>query len=239
MARLIPCTGKRSRSRGRRVNAARPASTVRHRAVLGTDRAPLDSVSHRICRRVRQNESTLQRYSPQVASRKAPADAENTEKLSGASIPSAKVIETANKSSSNPLRKATTRMYAPRMRPKPNKISAQVDAQARTGIARDGINQFSLAVYAVKCAKSPQATFLCPNVPQKPNRSATAERNEIPRANRKNIEAKSSSRFNKSSTSWSGAISSPVRYRWCTARGHLRNFLVLLLSVFVLFDRVR
>src|SRR6516162_6041797 len=54
-----------------------------------TDQAPL-------CR-VRQKESMLQAYSLQVGSRHAPADAEKTERLSGASRPSAKVMHSANR----------------------------------------------------------------------------------------------------------------------------------------------
>ena len=122
------------------------------------DQAPL-------CR-VRRKESMLQPYSLQVASRNAPADAEKTERLSEASKPSARVMHIANKSNSKPLSKAAIRVNAPRISAKPSRISAQVDAQARTGIAADGMNQLSLAVYAVKCSKSPHATFRCPNAPQ-------------------------------------------------------------------------
>src|ERR1700745_1303897 len=111
-----------------------------------------------------------------------------TERLRGTSRPTAKVITSANKSRSKPLKKAATRVNAPRTRATPNRISAQVEAQASTGIVADGMNQLSLAVYAMKCEKSPQATWDCPKAPQKPNRSPTAERKETPRASRKNTE---------------------------------------------------
>src|SRR6185437_5135767 len=144
-----------------------------------------------------RSESRLQEYLLHVASRNAPAEAEKTEKLSGASGPSAKVITSANKSRSKPLRKAATRVNAPRTSAMPSSVSAKVAAQARAGIVADGMNQLSFAVYAMKCEKSPQATPAFPNDPQKPNRSPTAERKEAPSASRKNTEPKSSIRFNK------------------------------------------
>lgn len=146
-----------------------------------------------------RSESTLQGISLHVASRNAPAEAEKTERLSGASRPSAKVMTSANKSRSRPLRKAAARVNTPRTRAAPSKVSAQVDTQARAGIVADGMNQLSFAVYAMKCEKSPQATPRFPNAPQKPNRSPTAERKDNPRASRKNTELKFSSRLNKPS----------------------------------------
>src|ERR1700746_3264225 len=63
--------------------------------------------------RRRRTESRLQEYSPHVASRKAPAEAEKTKRLRGTSRPSAKVITSANKSRSKPLKKAATRVERP------------------------------------------------------------------------------------------------------------------------------
>ena len=135
-----------------------------------------------------RSESRLQEYFPQVANRNAAAEAVKTEKFSAAFRPRAKVIERANKSRSQPLKKAAIRVNAPRTSAAPNRVSAQVAAQAKAGIAADGINQLSFAVYATNCEKSPQDTLGCPKLPQRPNRSATAERKEMPRASRKNTE---------------------------------------------------
>src|SRR5262252_10952228 len=118
-----------------------------------------------------RSESRLQVYFLQVANRKAAAEAVKTEKFSGAFRPRAKVIERANKSRTQPLKKAATRVNAPRTSATPSRISTQVAAQARAGIAADGMNQLSFPVYATKCAKSPQATFGCPKLPQRPNLS--------------------------------------------------------------------
>lgn len=86
--------------------------------------------------------------------------------------------------------KAAIRVNAPRMSATPSTVSAQVDAQASAGIVAGGMNQLGFAVYAMKCEKSPQATLGFPNAPQEPNRSPTAERNDAPRACRKNTELK-------------------------------------------------
>src|SRR6516164_543767 len=92
------------------------------------------------------SESRLQEYFLQLANRKAAAETEKTDKFSGAFRPRAKVIERANKSSSQPLRKAATRVNAPRMSAMPSRVSMQVAAQARAGIAADGMNQLSFPV---------------------------------------------------------------------------------------------
>jgi hypothetical protein len=135
-----------------------------------------------------RSESRLQEYFLHVANKNAAAEAVKTEKFSGAFRPRAKVIERANKSRSQPLKKAATRVNPPRTSAMPSRVSAQVAAQARAVIAADGMNQLSFPVYATKCEKSPQATLGCPKLPQRPNRSATAARKEMPRASRKNIE---------------------------------------------------
>jgi hypothetical protein len=131
-------------------------------------------------------ESTLHGYPLHVDRTNAPAEAEKTEALRGASTPRAKVIESANKSKSKPLRNAVTRVYIPARSAKPSRTSAAVEIHASAGIIADGTNQISFAVYASKCEKSPQETRACPAGPQKPNRSPTAERNETPRASRRN-----------------------------------------------------
>src|SRR5262249_23773489 len=76
------------------------------------------------------------------------------------------------------------------MRRRPNKISAPVARTASAGIIAWGKNQLSLAVYSTNAAKLPQDTFGWPDAPHQPKRSATAERKDTPRANRKNTELK-------------------------------------------------
>jgi hypothetical protein len=65
------------------------------------------------------------------------------------------VIERANKSRSQPLKKAATRVNTPRTSATPSSVSAQVATQAKAGIAAGGMNQLSFPVYATKCEKSP------------------------------------------------------------------------------------
>jgi len=61
---------------------------------------------------------------------------------------------------------------------------------ARAGINASGKNQLSFPVYTTNRAKLPQETLGCPKAPHSPNRSATAERKERPRASRKKAELK-------------------------------------------------
>src|ERR1700730_8914058 len=72
----------------------------------------------------------LNGYSAQLAKRKAPAAAENTEKSSGALIPSATVIVAANSRSKSPLKKAVVRVCHPSTSRIPKRVSAQVATMA-------------------------------------------------------------------------------------------------------------
>src|SRR3982074_2017049 len=100
----------------------------------------------------------LNGYSAQLAKRKAPAAAENTEKSSGALIPSATVIGAANTRSKSPLKKAVVRVCHPSTSKIPKRVSAQVATMARVGITALGKNQLSVPVYATNLAKVPHAT---------------------------------------------------------------------------------
>lgn len=132
--------------------------------------------------------STLKGNAAQVAKRKAPPAAEKTEKSKGAFTPRAAVIVTPNKIRRNPLSTAAARVCQPIIRPTPSRASAEVAIIARAGIIALGKNQLSVPVYETNRAKLPQLTLGCPKVPHHPNRSATAERKENPRASRKNKE---------------------------------------------------
>jgi len=62
-----------------------------------------------------------------------------------------------------------------------------VAVHASVGAKYVGKIDVSRAVYAVKCVKSPHPTCASPGRPHNPNRSATADRKDAPRANLKNI----------------------------------------------------
>src|SRR5215471_13129122 len=132
----------------------------------------------------------LNGYSPQLAKRKAPPAAEKTEKSKGALIPRAPVIVTANSRSKTPLKRAILRVCHPSTSRMPKRVSAKVATMARAGTAASGKNQLSFPVYATNLAKVPQPTLGSPNAPHSPNRSATADKKEKPRAKRRNKELK-------------------------------------------------
>src|SRR5215470_9567729 len=67
----------------------------------------------------------------------APAEAEKTEKSSGALTPNAKAIVSANNNSIKPLNNAATGVKNPKTSAKPNKTSANVAAHANAGITAD------------------------------------------------------------------------------------------------------
>src|SRR5262249_1579985 len=104
------CSGQPPRSQGR--------NTDRHQYDCGD--ACLHS--HGFLSGSRRSESRLQGYFLQVAIRKAAAEAVKTEAFSGAFTPRARVIARANKSSSQPLKKAATRVNAPRTSATPSRI---------------------------------------------------------------------------------------------------------------------
>jgi hypothetical protein len=70
----------------------------------------------------------------------------NTEKSSGALIPSATVIVAANSRSKSPLKKAVVRVCHPSTSRIPKRVSAQVATMARVGTAALGKNQSSVPV---------------------------------------------------------------------------------------------
>ena len=131
----------------------------------------------------------------QLARRNAPPAAENTEKSSGALNPKAAAIVIANVVRRIPAPHAATRVCHPTIRQRPNKTSAQVAMMAKAGIIALGKNQLSVAVYATNRGKLPQETLGWPKPPHNPRRSATAERNEVPRAIRRKSELNSSARY--------------------------------------------
>src|SRR5215469_311633 len=131
----------------------------------------------------------LNGYSAQIARRKAPPAAENTEASSGALMPKAAVMVIANNSRRMPLNRAVIRVCHPSTSRIPKRVSAQVEIIASVGISVLGKNQLSSPVYVTNLEKLPQATCGAPNGPHSPNRSATAERKLKPRAKRRNREA--------------------------------------------------
>src|SRR5262244_3666648 len=119
-----------------------------------------------------------------VASRKAPAAAENTEALNGALTPKPRVMPSANATNSSPLPAATFRVWKPTMRARPHVTSASVTPQPSAGIQGVGRYGFSCAAYARKWSKVPQATLRVPGGPHQPRRSVTAARKVPPKASR-------------------------------------------------------
>lgn len=67
---------------------------------------------------------------------------------------------------------ATQRSRIPIISVMPSDNSAAVAAQATNGIMNAGMKELTCAVYCVKVAKFPQPPYL----PQRPKRSATADR---------------------------------------------------------------
>lgn len=78
--------------------------------------------------------------------RKAPAEAEKTEKLNGAFTPNATVMESAKSKSSTPLSNAAIRVYKPTIKSTPRRVSATVATHANPHAACVGTYQFSFAV---------------------------------------------------------------------------------------------
>jgi len=82
----------------------------------------------------------------QVARSRAPPEAENTDKLRGAFTPKAIVMVSAKVIRSTPLSKAVMRVFQPRTRRRPKRVSAAVAMVANTGIVAAGKNPLSWAV---------------------------------------------------------------------------------------------
>ena len=94
----------------------------------------------------RRSRSMLNGNSVQLASRKAPPLAENTEKSRGALIPRDPAIVIANNRSNTPLNRAAVRVCHPSSSRKPRMVSAQVETMARVVIVPFGKNQLSCPV---------------------------------------------------------------------------------------------
>lgn len=76
--------------------------------------------------------------------------------------------------------KATHRGQIPITSAMPSDSSAAVAAQARNGMMNADMKELTWAVYCVKLAKFPQPPYF----PQRPNRSATADKKTAPSAMR-------------------------------------------------------
>src|SRR5262249_6106360 len=100
--------------------------------------------------------------------------------------PKAMGMAKGNNNKKKTPREAGERVKTTRSKTIPKGNTAPDANQAKTGIMGTRRKQFSVAVYVIKCAKSPQATCGAPRAPHNPKRSATAERKEKPRANRAN-----------------------------------------------------
>src|SRR5581483_3809591 len=94
----------------------------------------------------RTNSSRLNGKFADVARSSAPPAAEKTEASRGAFTPKAIVIVRAKAIRRSPLSKAVMRVFQPRTRRRPKRVSAAVEMIAKAGIVAAGKNQFSLAV---------------------------------------------------------------------------------------------
>ena len=90
--------------------------------------------------------SKLQRYRPKAASKNAPAEAEKTEKSSGAFTPSENVIASAKSNSKIPLNSAAARVKHPNTSVRPNTVSTPDAAHAKAGTKAVGKNQSNVPV---------------------------------------------------------------------------------------------
>src|SRR5262249_48481099 len=162
----------------------------------------------------RRSSSALTGNSVQVAKRSAPPAAEKTEKSRGAFSPRVTAIVTPKRIRRTPLSRAAVRVCHPITRQRPNKPSALVEMMARAGIKPSGKNQLSFPVYVTNRAKVPQDTLGRPKAPHNPNRSATAERKDRPRARRKNSEVSPLSRSIMSLDGWRMLTSPPSGPVW-------------------------
>src|SRR5215813_6733367 len=95
----------------------------------------------------------------------------------------------ANDKRRRPERTEALRILKPTISNTPQSVSATVAAQANDSVHELGKRDVTAPVYSTKRAKVPQDTFFAPNGPHTPKRSATADRNEAPRANRANRRA--------------------------------------------------
>src|SRR5215472_7674647 len=92
----------------------------------------------------------------------------------------------ANDKRRRPERTEAIRILKPAISNIPRSVSATVAAHANGTVNELGKRDVTAPVYSTKWAKFPQDTFFAPCGPQKPKRSATADRKEAPSANRAN-----------------------------------------------------
>src|ERR1700727_668037 len=108
----------------------------------------------------------------------AAAEAEKTEESSGDLMPNEIAIAEPKRRSKVVAPKAPQRGQIPTISAIPSISSAAVAAHARNGIMKAGMKEFTWPVYSVNLAKFPQAPYF----PQRPRRSATADRKAAPSA---------------------------------------------------------
>jgi hypothetical protein len=128
------------------LRSAKSASRVLRTDVWGSDPMPGGQECLPRPDESRCSRSMLNGNSVQLASRKAPPLAENTEKSRGALIPRAPAIAIANNRSNTPLNRAAARVCHPNSSRKPRMVSAQVETMARVVIVPFGKNQLSCPV---------------------------------------------------------------------------------------------
>jgi len=100
-------------------------------------------------------------------------------------MPRESIIAAPNTAKRQALPIAMILVQIPAINAMPKSVSKIVATTASDG-AKAGTNELTLAVYVMKCPKSPQETFGAPYGPQAPKRSATAESNMEPIASRAN-----------------------------------------------------
>ncbi len=98
-------------------------------------------------------------------------------------MPIENVIDRAKANNSNPLNFANSSVLNPINKKIAKITSAAVATPPNMGIIKSGIHGFIIAVYSTKLSQLPQAETSLDHIP---NLSATADKNPMERANRKN-----------------------------------------------------
>src|SRR4029453_2840471 len=101
-------------------------------------------------------------------------------------LPKPMTMPIENEKSRRPERTEAIRILKPAISNIPTRVSATVAAHANDTVDELGKRDVTAPVYSPKRAKFPQDTFFAPYGPNKPKRSATADRKEAPSANRAN-----------------------------------------------------
>src|SRR5580704_17761047 len=113
-------------------------------------------------------------------------------------------MDIPNRKRSAAALKATQRVQRPRINKRPSESSAIVAVHARNGMIDAGRKEFTSPVYFSKLPKFPQPPYL----PQRPKRSATADKNGVARARRTyRITSHSPETVRATFASWSAAVS--------------------------------